>query len=316
MSRIFSKQKEGWRGSWFSAVLIALAASGLVVKASGADIISSGLRYNDVRQKASHNSYQKREDVSVQLADYRIRSIEFDVHAYKPGLLKKEHAPDGDWLCYHTPLDDNTNCRLLSDCYLQVMAFHRAVPGHEVVTIFFDVEGLGDKGRTRADFYGLITRTFPKGSVFTPGEMMAACPGAKNLQEAVTDPGCAWPMLSELKGRFILVVSGGLKSFADGYDVSKDMVFLVSRSDDPACIHDDMNLVFFNVSKANPFTREVKKAGFVSRSYYLDSPGQFQQAIEFGAHHLATDKIDPDRYPWANTDDDQGRPFQVIGNGH
>jgi len=90
------------------------------------------------------------------------------------------------------------------------------------------------------------------------------------------------------------------------------VVFLVSRSQDPVRIHDDKILVFFNMNKANPFSLTIKKAGFVSRCYYLDDPDQYQKAKDFGAHHLATDRINPRLYPWTDTHDPKGRPFQVI----
>lgn len=258
------------------------------------------LRYNDVQWTASHNSYAQEKDVFFQLQEWRLRSIEFDLHTKKRRLGATENAPAGDWLVYHTPSDDFTNCRLLSDCLTRVKTFHDSNPRHDVITIFFDMEGVGEPGHTEDDLYNLFRRALPQGAIFSPADLMAACPAAASLQEAVTREGCAWPLLSELEGKFLLVVSDGREAFLKaGYDVKKDLVFLVAKNPKASELQRDPNLVFFNMSGPNPLAATVLQAGFVSRCYWLNQKESFEKARELGAHHLATDKIDPAAYPWS-----------------
>jgi hypothetical protein len=53
----------------------------------------------------------------------------------------------------------------------------------------------------------------------------------------------------------------------------------------------------------NPFLAEVKQAGLVSRSYWLNEKETYLKAKSLGANHLATDRIDPKEYPWANIEE-------------
>ena len=265
---------------------------------------SSGLRYNQVQWKASHNSYAQKADMMTQLRDWKIRSIEFDLHASKRKLWRREAAPAGDFLVYHAARDDFSNCRLLSECFEAVATFHREQPDHEVLTIFFDMQGVGEEGHTKDDLYSLMRKKFPDGGIFTPGDLLSGCPGAQNLQEAVTKAGCGWPLLDDLAGKIILVVSDGRDDIkAAGYDLQKDLLFLVAKGHDPKSLHADPALVFFNMAGPNPFLTEVKKAGFVSRSYWLNDKDSYLKAKSLGANHLATDRIDPKLDPWATIEE-------------
>jgi hypothetical protein len=292
-------------------LLMCLVAASLSLAGAEPDQVTAGLRYNHVQWKASHNSYAKRADMTFQLTEWNIRSIEFDIHTTKKKLFRKaEHAPAGDFLVYHDSRDDFTNCRLLSDCLNEVTRFHQQKPDHEVITVFFDMQGVEEPGHTRTDLYSLFKNSLPKDSIFMPGHLMAACPGAENLQESVTREGCAWPLLADLQGKFILVVSDGREVFAEGYDPGHDLLFLVSKSVKEERMADDPDVVFFNMSGPKPFAAAVKDAGFVSRCYWLDKEKSYLKARKNNCHHLATDSIDPEKYPWADTRVEQGRPFE------
>lgn len=267
------------------------------------------LLYNQVRQKASHNSYQRHQDILSQMVYHKIRTIEFDARVRTPGLVRGKVKED-DWRVYHNRFEPESNCRFLSDCLGQVSAFHQAVPGHEVVTIFFDVDF--DPTHDRERFNALLRAGLPQGSVYTPVDLLGACQGSQTLQEAVDR--CGWPLLSDLRGKFILVVSDGIKSLEkEGYDVREDAVFLVSRSTAGGSVRANPDRVFFNMSGPNPFAAEVGNEGFVSRAYYLDTPEEYDEARELGVNLLAMDEIDFLEYPWTITHNEKGWPFEVIG---
>ena len=265
----------------------------------------SQLLYNQVQQKASHNSYQRKEDLVTQLKDFRIRTIEFDAHS--------KSAPAGDWLVYHNIKDDSTNCGLLSECYAKVLVFHKSEPDHEVVTIFFDVDGFNERGHSKADFYALIERSFPKGSIVKPADLMAACPSAATLQESITRPGCGWPRLQDLRGKFIFVVTGAPGTPKKlGYDLRKDLVFISCPEIKPEMMTSVPDMVFFNMAGPNPLAQSVRQAGFVSRCYWLNRENDYQKAMNFGCNLLATDMLDPKLYPWTSTSQSDGWPFKII----
>ncbi len=273
----------------------------------------AGLRYNQVRQKASHNSYAKKDGVYKQLMDWNIRVIEFDAHASSPGLLKRDPAPEGDFRVYHRTGDSFSNCNLLSECFGEVKRFHEAKPDHQVVTVFFDVEDLGAPGHGKDDFQGLIERSFPAGSVLRPSDLLEACPAAKDLQESVTAGECRWPLLEDLRGKFIFVISDGREEFREtGYDAATDLVFLVNKGGARGRKAEEKDAVFFNMSGPDPYALEVFEAGFVSRCYWLDKEKNYEKARHNRAHILAMDKLDPQAYPYTNTTQPDGFPFETI----
>jgi hypothetical protein len=270
------------------AVIILLAAT---VAAAGD---TPALRYHQVSQKASHNSYQRAESVGDQLRLHQVTTIEFDVHAVTPLGLP---APQGDWLTYHTQTDNKSNCRLLSECLALVAAYDREQPNHQVTTIFFDVNQMGGPGHARNDFYRVITNALPVEKIVKPTDLMAACPAAKNLKEAVTKEGCGWPVLSDVRGKFLFVVSGGSALFARGYEPKTDLVFLTD-SNVTQMDESEPNRVFYNMRGPQEFVRQVRAAGFVTRVYGLNDRESFLAARKLGANLLATDCVDIEKFPW------------------
>ena len=74
------------------------------------------LRYNEVRQTSSHNSFQRSEGIYDQVVYWRIRSLEIDLHHGKPfrDALKK------DWYIYHVAgIDPDTTVDRFSG-FLQI----------------------------------------------------------------------------------------------------------------------------------------------------------------------------------------------------
>jgi hypothetical protein len=290
-----------------------MAAAGLAMLALAAAAGTAEVRYNQVQVKASHNSYAQPVDIVRQLSEWKVRCIEFDLHTKRGGLGKKEEAPAGDFFVYHTSDDQHSNCGKLSECLAQVREFHAKQPAHEPVTIFFDMAGVGEPGHTRDDLYGLLKQGLPEGSIYTPGDLMRACPAARDLQTAVTAPGCGWPTMATLAGKFILVVSDGRDALQKaGYDLDTDLMFMVSKSSDPAKINDDKNVVFFNMSGPDNFAKTVRAKGFVARCYWLNKQEQYEKAKANGANLLATDRIDPAEFPWSDTTGPQGEPYLVL----
>ena len=277
-----------------------------------ADAISEaigGLRYDDVRQKSSHNSYERREAILDQIVYHRIRSIELDTHNSK----FRHETRDGDWLVYHGP-QRRTTCNRLSDCLDELDAFHGANPEHEVLTVFIDLKDDWEAGRNPDDLDDLLAST----PAFTPEDLLAACPTASSLQEAVTNDGCDWPTLSSLRGRFIFVLTGNdgrLFTYAGSdAEAAGRSAFIARGLGSTDLIDDDSQVVFFNMRNGGDNERAgvVADAGFVSRIYNLNDEGAWAGAVANRAHHLATDMVNFHEDVWARTHNALGWPFEVI----
>jgi len=190
------------------------------------------LRYNDVIQKSSHNSYNKDEGLMDQLVFHRLRSIEFDIRNTKIG----QSTRNDDWFVYHIPVvDTKTNCNRLSECEL-------------------------------------AKRYLSEDDFVKPSDLLAACPQASNLRQAVTG-NCDWPSLESIKGKWIFILVGG------GNDYRQ-------RS----------NRLGFTPSGASQNSDVNNSSSSVSGK----------------VHHIATDKINYLQDPWARTHNENGWPFKCI----
>jgi len=265
------------------------------------------VRYNEIRLKASHNSYQRSESIIDQLVYHRLRAIEYDLHAnFGDPVVKLGAAPDGDWLVYHHIADPITNFKYFSDALSQLKGFHEILPEHEVITVFFDITF--DEKHTPARFDELISSYIPKEWIFTPADLMQRCPGAKSLKEAVDS--CGWPYLEELTGKFIFVPTEA--SYAgENRSNALDMLCFVTGG------FSDDNAIFFNMEykKNDPEPTKVFEAGYVSRVYYADSAEKFADAKNQKANFIAINSMNSIEYPWSNTFNSTGYPFECI-DGH
>lgn len=267
---------------------------------------SIDVRYNEVRQKASHNAYQRDESIIDQLVYHRVRTIEYDLHTnYGEPVLKLRAAPDGDWLVYHHIADMNTNFKLFSQALSQLKGFHEMVPEHEVVTVFFDI-GF-DAKHTPEDFDNLINSYIPKEWIFTPADLLNRCADAATLKDSVNT--CGWPYLDELRGKFIFVPTEGSYAGENRQDALTRLCFVTGG-------FDDANSVFFNMEYEENDTdpAEVYNAGYVSRVYYADSAEKFADAKNQKANLIAINEINYIEYPWSNTFNASGYPFECIDN--
>jgi hypothetical protein len=288
----------------------------------GTPVPVSSPRYNRVYQKSVHNAYERGDDkdpLERQLGEFKIRSIEIDIHdSKKQGL---DQPPHGDFYVYHADvLADSTQCRLFSECLARVASWHRSRP-HDPLTIFVDVKD-DWKRRSPADVDAQLRRAFGSG-LFTPGDLMRACPGARPLQEAVRG-ACAWPRISEMRNKvlFALTSVDGTLSAYQAPGVAANAAFIAPEIDSSGKMSQWPNAVFFNLDSDHFGTgRDVYHAGFVSRVFYkwttadvhgINDYKNWRPAVNRFIHHIATDKVDPSKNPWTITYNRNGFPFRCM----
>lgn len=265
------------------------------------------LRYDEVRQKSAHNSFQRDEAIIDMISVHRVRSLEFDIHVGKS--LEDEVA--GDWFVYHTDvIDDDTQCRLLSQCLKIVDAAAVAIPEHEVVTLWVDLKDGFGGGHQPADLDARLISAFAE-RLFTPAELLSGCPGATSVQGAVTE--CGWPELAGLRGRVLVVLTGGA-ALADyvGDDAGMRAAFVA-----PALAADEFaghpEAAFINLAAGDvAVATAVREAGLVSRVWVLDDVDAWNGAVAAGVHHLATNQVNAWQDPWSTTAGAGGWPFTCI----
>ncbi len=183
-------------------------------------------RFSDVTMKASHNTY----DVNWPLTTMKssggwsfpvyeagCRAVELDVGQYggpDPGRQMQ-------WSVQHGG-DYNLHFRQLSQFLAELRGWSDATRDHDVVTIFMCLKGIVDRG----PFPELLDRyvaQFLCGNdldrLYRPADLLAKS-GAGDLRAAARKKG--WPTLDEMRGRFLLVMTGFHASLAHYAESPKD----------------------------------------------------------------------------------------------
>ncbi|MBL8611250.1 MAG: chitobiase/beta-hexosaminidase C-terminal domain-containing protein [Myxococcales bacterium] len=290
--------------------------------------LPSQLRYAEVQQKSVHNAYERDEPLFDQLVYHRVRSVELDVHNGQGG---KPDVP-GDFYVYHEdlPLFRDTSCDRLSQCLGVLAGFHRAVPDHEVVTLLVDLKDAFVAGHSRADLEAQLDKALGP-ALFRPAALFGSCAGAQSVREAVTG-GCKWPTLDALRGRFVVLFTGGTgcdpASAASAYvappGAARDRAGFSAPNVTPSCpftaYDDKKDFAFFNLDEPNlPAAKAIRQAGLVSRAYKgglgggFDDEASYAAARAAGVHLVATNQVNYLVAPWTITHQKTGWPFSCFG---
>lgn len=275
---------------------------------------AAALGFHRWQQKSVHNAYNQRESLQEQLGLHRFRSVEIDIHQGKRG----HPSLPGEWYVYHVdfPGFDGTSCPTLGACLGQIDAWHLANPGHEVLTVFLDVKDAPRApGHDPAALDARVEGALAPGALFRPADLLARCPGATSLRQAVGG-ACGWPSLGELQGKIAVVITGGdvcsgssaVLAYVGGDaggraafvapDVSASCPFELHAQRAPYAVV--FNLDLGSLVAAPKIARE----GLISRVYQggfaggLDDPDSWAEARANGAQFLATDRVDEARFPW------------------
>jgi len=287
-----------------TAALAAVTSSTLFVAAiaSAGTGTYSGPLYNQVRQKSSHNSYERIESVGDQIVYHRVHSIEFDLHAT---------GAAGDFAVFHDTDSTYNRCRTLSGCLRNVMSEHDINPNHEVITIFIDLKDSFTTGHDRATLDTVLANWLGSANK-PPAQLVADCPGATTLQAAVRGT-CRWPSIAEMKGRFFVVIAGGSGQYASTAAVATDPARQAYVAGDWATQSTDSFRIFFNHDGVDAAqAKAIFNAGFISRDYNLNDSTSFAAAKANSVHLLATDKVNYHQDTWAETHNTNLWPFECI----
>ncbi len=265
----------------------------------------SQTRYDAVRQKSAHNSYQRDEAPIDQLAYHRIRSLELDIHVGK----SFEPTLPGVWYVYHTDVvDDDTWCVRLEHCLDAITAYTHAVPEHEVVTLWIDLKDGWDDAHD-PDALDQQLRGHFGDALVEPDSLRARC-GADSVQAALLDAGCGWPALEALRGRVIVALTGGDGALRGYHDGSGRAAFVAPAVPDVAAAAQWPGTAIVNAAFEDLVAATaLVEAGYVTRVWGIADEAAWQAAVAAGVHHLGVDAVDAEHDPWARTHDANGWPF-------
>jgi hypothetical protein len=256
------------------------------------------LRVNDIQLKATHNSYHvetdgntipdwhfTRDPLPVQLETQGVRGLELDTHY---------DTTTGTVAVYHVPtLDEQTTCRLFTDCLSAIKTWSDDHLGHHVVFVQIEPKdeefgAMPDWALYAEELDREILSVWPRDRVLTPDDVQN---GAATLRDAVTSRG--WPTLGQTRGKIAFYIDDrGL--FHDTYsrgatDVSGRMMFPSSLADEPIAAMLVMN---------DPIMDDIDgvvSQGFIVRTMADSVPAPMdlverrQAALASGAQIVTTD---------------------------
>jgi hypothetical protein len=285
-----------------------------------------GLRYNQVRQISSHNSYDRcglnplrcsPKGSLEQQADVGVRSFELDLWSQGRGPGAAD-PPPADWAVFHATnmRHGGDHCERLSQCLQKLRGWHEAHPGHEVITLWLELKRGWSNGHSPAELDRRLQAQLGD-TMLRPPQLMARCPRARSLQEALRS--CQWPTLDELRGKVLVVLMGNnraARDYLETVDGGRSRPCFVApelAGSGASTLRDWPGAVFFNLHNTDGMAgaRLAFSENLVSRVWRLDGTSEWQEAREGRAHHLATDAVMADlQEPRAV--DRCGQPFEVI----
>jgi hypothetical protein len=272
------------------------------------------LPYQRLQQKSAHNAYQRKESIEEQLRVYQLRSLELDIYPTK----WTKSAPAADWFVYHAFWDPQSSVYLLSDGLAALKKFHDENPEHDVITLWMDIKApFGKDGHLPTDLDKRLQEDLGS-MIFSPADLLERCPGAITLQQSIQEAGCEWPSLQELRGRIMIVfTSSPIGDYvAHGTTASQRLAFIAPQIEDSAAIARFPYAVFFNVSKsvalATGVPHDLHAQKLIGRTWDVNDAETWRRISNLPLQHIATNKVNTEKDPWATTLGEEGHAFQII----
>jgi len=297
---------------WQDRQCIFVANEVIPPPARGVVTCGAAIPYNQLRQKSSHNAYERDEALIDQMQYHRIRSLELDIWRSKTG----SSSEDGSWFVFHgpTPFNHGTVCNRLRHCLQEFKAFHDANPNHEVVTVWIDMKD-GD-GHTSPHGPAELDAVLRDSGLplYDPRTLIG---NASTLKAAVAN---GWPTTADLQGKFIIVFTDNVEGYCNNdQDCNQRAAFVKCKAKSAYEVQRTAGFcVFYNqkcTGDEGDGLRHIYDAGYVSRCYRHDdvnSGDRWRDAADKKAHHIATNKINIHENTNIKSHNGNGWPFEVI----
>ena len=187
-----------------------------------------------------------------------------------------------------------------------------------MITVWMDIKAdFENEGHRPED----LDRRFQQslGSIlWSPSDLKDRCPEALTLQDAVRASGCDWPSLHELRGRVMIVLtSAPILSYVDyGRASLQRAAFIAPEITSIEASTRFPDTVFFNMQKSVALNGQVLQGlharRLIGRTWGVNDARAWKILVALPIHHIATDKVNTQKDPWATTWDSEGHVFGVI----
>jgi len=266
-------------------------------------IAAASPRWNACRFKASHNSYERDEDLHQQLRFDAARPWQGGCRGLELDIWRHSDASHGTSVGYFTVAHSTPGNVPLANHLGHLLSYHANEPRHDPVLVTIDIKSSqGSAAAFPAEIDAYLGEWFDRTLVYRPADLRAKSRRG-TLIEAVRASG--WPTIDALRGRFVFVLSGteawkrryaetttGTSlCFADA-DVADDEPYDVLAPRLPADrVFLNMHLFSADFAVWKESVARLRADGYVVRGYVLDSSGIWSKAMTAGVNVLATDMV-------------------------
>ncbi len=252
------------------------------------------LPYDNACFKAIHNSYAhgRWHATLARLADVDAeapRGVEIDV-------VQCKRSPY-DWCVKHGGEYDGKSPKL--GRYLgELRQWSEDHPGHDPILVTLDLKSSrGDGILLAEELDGAIERELPAERLYRPDDLRSR--GAGSLWDVARKVG--WPTVDEMRGRFVLVISGGDESKKRAYantEPEKRLCFvdqaLAIPREEPVVARNQifLNLDYVNVEDIEPRLGWVPQMpGLITRGYYVRDRALWESARRAAINVISVDDL-------------------------
>lgn len=260
--------------------------------------------FSEITFKASHNSYDKEENVPQQLScnnetyNFGCMALEFDIWRHSSKYTPGEKIDAGYFTIGHSKPGETTLAHYLKE----LLDWHDEKPDHDVILITLDIKsGFGGYDAFHEEIDTYLKLHFEENLIFKPFQLIQD-PHVSLCQNVINH---GWPELSsdELTGKFIFCLSGNTawKSKYANTDLIHRFCFCdEDKKDwDPAVRPPkEGNIVFFNFHIHKSFKKVWMKTiplftqlDLITRTYVSNSEENWKNCIEATVSAIATDLI-------------------------
>ena len=260
-------------------------------------------RWNACRFKASHNSYERDEDLHQQLGFDAVRPWQGGCRGLELDIWRHSGASHGTALGYFTVAHSSPGNVPLANHLGHLLSYHANEPRHDPVLVTLDVKSSqGSAAAFPAELDAYLGEWFDRTLVYRPADVRGRSRRG-SLIDVVRASG--WPTIDALRGRFVFVLSGTeawKRRYAETTTVASLCFADADVADDKP--YEDLaprlptNRVFLNMHLFSADFAVWKQSvprlradGYVVRGYVLDASGIWSKAITAGVHVLATDMV-------------------------
>ncbi len=256
----------------------------------------SQLRYNQASTKASHNSYQRDEPFVDQLTWHPDKTYNAGCGALE---LDISQSSDGlEWSVGHAA-GYRSDYRQLSQFLVDLNGWSADNTGHDVIVLYLDLKQTRTNNfPSQLDDYIRAHTSFV---IYTPHQLMG---DSDNLSNGALANG--WPTLDELRGQFIICVTGKEEDKATYAGTApRQRLCFADKDVAPDGVPESSNRVFFNThifhrdreKWMRSFAESATRANVITRAYVADSEDNWNDCLSSGCNLIATDRIS--NHSWA-----------------